>query len=232
MKRKPEAKGTAVELLNVPRYGQGTFDSLCAYYTGAMMLATLYPEYSPSFGNALERATKYMSLDPLIQHYGWEDNRRVLARWFYRGENVDKVVKILNSIMSFDETKTKVQYVELTRRNTTFDTTIVGNIDSGLPVMLGWDTEDYGCHAVLITGYWIGKEKWLMTADPSGSDEVSWDSLKAQQAGRGKFQVGLCKRHKGPRPLKSVTRDDKPVVYQWMPEQEYVRLNDLFANVT
>ena len=29
--------------------------------------------------------------------------------------------------------------------------------------------------------------------------------------------------------MKSVTEDDTPVVYQWTPQQEYVRLNDLFA---
>lgn len=62
-----------------------------AYYTGAMRLAILHPGYSSSIGRALE-------------HCGWEDNRRVLARWFCYDENVDKVVKILISIMAFDET--------------------------------------------------------------------------------------------------------------------------------
>ena len=169
--------------------------------------------------------------DPFIAHYGWEDNRRVLARWFYHGEDIEKVVKILNSIMSFDEAKTRFECVELTRHDRTFDTTIVDSIDEGLPVMLGWNTEDYGCHAVLVTGYWIGKEKWLTIRAPAGSEEVSWNSLKAQQDGRGKFEVGFCMRHLGPRPMKSVTKDETPVVYQWMPEQEYVPLNDLFANV-
>ncbi len=48
-----------VELLNVPWYSQGTFDSLCAYYTGAMMLSTLFPEYALQFGKAArQRNTK------------------------------------------------------------------------------------------------------------------------------------------------------------------------------
>ena len=57
MRRNPEAKGTEVELLNVPRYGQGTFDSLCAYYTGAMMLATnqvAYRRRTPAWNVDLE----------------------------------------------------------------------------------------------------------------------------------------------------------------------------------
>ena len=115
------------------------------------------------------------------------------------------------------------------RRERTFDDTIVGSIDIGLPVMLGWNTEDYGCHAVLVTGYWIGGEKWLTIRDPGGSTEVSWNSLKAQQKGNGKFEVGLCSEHTGPRPMKSVTEGEGPVVYQWTPRQKYVRLKDLFA---
>ena len=40
------------------------------YYTEAMMLATLFPEYAAEFGNAGQRTTKKMSRDPLIMHYG------------------------------------------------------------------------------------------------------------------------------------------------------------------
>ena len=131
--------------------------------------------------------------------------------------------------MASDESETRFDCVDLSRHDSTFDRTIVDSIDVGLPVMLGWNTEDYGCHAVLVTGYWIGKEKWLTLRDPGGSDAISWDSLKAQQAGNGKFEVGLCMQHVGPRPLKSVTKDDEPVVYQWMPTQEYESVKDLFA---
>lgn len=59
-----------VELLNVPCYGQGAFDSLCAYYTGAMMLSTLFPEYNTRFGKAArQRTTKHVSDDPLVKHH-------------------------------------------------------------------------------------------------------------------------------------------------------------------
>ena len=230
MRQSLDAKGTDVELLNVPRYGQGTFDGLCAYYTGAMMLATLFPEYAVKFGKAKPRATKYMSLDPLIGKYGAEDNRRVLSRWFYHGETIDKVVKILNANMADQEAATRFECLDMDRRERTFDQ-IVSSIGEGLPVMLAWNTEDYGCHAVLVTGYWIGREKWLTINDPGGSTEVSWTSLKAQQKGNGKFEVGLCRSHLGPRPMKSVTEDEMLMVYQWTPQQKYVLVKDLFDAV-
>ena len=107
---------------------------------------------------------------------------------------------------------------------------IVPSIDQGLPVMLGWNTYDYGCHAVLVTGYWIGTETWLTINDPGGSTEVSWNSLRLQQEGRGRFEVGLCSKHFGPRPMKSVTNDEASVVYQWMPDQHYVSVKSLFAD--
>ena len=229
MRRNRDAKGKEVELLNVPWYEQGTFDGLCAYYTGAMMLATLFPEYAVEFGRAKSRTTKYMSLDPLISMYGNEDHRIVLARWHHHGETIKKVVDILNSNMENQSESTRFEFVDMDRRERTFDETIVNSIDDGLPVMLGWDTEDYGCHAVLVTGYWVGKEKWLTINDPGGSSNVNWNSLKAQQKGNGKFEMGLCQFHLGPRPMKAVTENDAPVVYLWTPNQEWVGVKDLFS---
>ena len=78
-----------VELLNIPRYRQGDFDGLCAYYAGAMMLASLYPRFSMQFGELLaKRGTRGRALDPMIRYYEGEyrragpgkDDRYVLAR--------------------------------------------------------------------------------------------------------------------------------------------------------
>ena len=229
MRRSADAKGTAVELLNVPMYGQGMFDGLCAYYTGAMMLATLFPEYAGEFGRATSKAVKSMSRDPLIRNYGAKDDRVALAKWFHHGETIDTVVQLLNRLMKWEEVSTRFKCDPMDRRDRTFDW-VARSVNEGLPVMLGWNTEDYGCHAVLATGYWIGREKWLMVNDPSGSNEaVSWNSLKAQQKGKGRFEVGYVDEHKGPRPMKSVTEDQLPVIYQWMPKQRYERVVDLFA---
>ena len=221
-----------MELLSVPRWTQGAFDGLCAYYTGAMMLATLVPEYEAEFGRATTNAVRSMSRDPLFRQYGGdEDDRVVVARWFHRGENIDKVVAILNRNMRYEGLATRFEYLEMDLRNRPFER-IKRSIDDGLPVMLGWDTEDYGCHAVLVTGYWLGREKWLTVNDPGGANsEVSWDSLKVQRKRPGKFEVGVCVNHVGPRPMKSITDDRMiPDVHQWTPQQKYERVVDQFAD--
>lgn len=231
MRRNPTAtKGREVELLNVPLYEQGTFDGLCAYYTGAMMLATLFPQFAVEFGMMKTKTSaKHMSRDPLImEHGGDDDDRKVLAKWYYLGENIKKVVGILNTNMERRDTATRFEYKDRDRKDGTLND-IVDDIDQGLPVMLGWNTPDNGCHAVLVSGYWFGKEKWLTVNDPGGNTEFSWDSLKAQQKRRGKFEVGRCIRHFGPRPMKSVTDGKTSTVYQWTPEQTYVSVENLFG---
>ena len=201
---KRKKKLPRVELLNVPSYRQGTFDSLCAYYTAAMMLSTLFPEYARRFGVAArERATKNLSDDPLIKNYSDEDHRLILGRWFYQGEYVKKVTAILNKTMSADGDPTRFTCQRETAHDNTFHQVIANSINSGLPVMLGWNTPDYGNHAVLVTGYWEGREKWFLINDPEGNaHQISWDSLKQQKT--EKFEVGLCKpkTHVGYRPLK------------------------------
>ena len=157
-----------VELLNVPDYQQGEFDSLCTYYTGAMMLATLFPVYAAAFGSSGERTTKRMSNDPIIRNYSNEDHRRILARWFYLGEWIEKLVEILNATMESDGRETEFAYRKGNPSSDSTLRTIVESINDGLPVMLGWNAEDYGCHAVLVTGYMMGKEEWLITNDPAG----------------------------------------------------------------
>ena len=211
-----------VERLNVPNYKQGEFDSFCTYYPGAMMLATLFPVYAADFGSSGERTTKRMSNDPIIRNYSNADHRRILARWFYLGEWIKKLVEILNAIMEGDGRETAFAY---RRGNPSSDNTlrtIVESINEGLPVMLGWDAEDHGCHAVLVTGYMMGKEEWLITNGPNGgNDEISWCSLKAQQDRR--FEVGLCTHHVGPRPMKCKTssQGETPTIHQWTKDEEY-----------
>lgn len=214
-----------VELLNVPDYKQGEFDSLCTYYTGAMMLAALFPADAAYFGVSQERATKRMSLDPIIKNYSKEDHRHVLARWFYRGEWIEKMVRILNTIMHDADHADCYTEFDYRKGNPGSDRTfrrIVASVNDGLPVMLGWDAEDYGCHAVLVTGYRRSREDWLITNDPGGGVEISWNSLKHQQDRR--FEVGLCTQHDGSRPMKRTTakHGEIPTVCQWSTRtQEY-----------
>ena len=208
-----------VELLNVPSYRQGTFDGLCTYYTAAMMLSALFPEYTRNFGAAARRnANKNMSNDPLIKNYGDGDHKTILARWYYHGETVSKATAILNKTMRSDGKSTRFSCQLETAHSNTFHDVIAGSINDGLPVMLGWCTPDYGNHAVLISGYWEGSERWLLINDP-GDDayQISWDSLTQQK--KKKFEVGLCKpkTHTGYRPLKTYedAQGSSTTVYRW-----------------
>ena len=228
-RRKPDAEGTSVELLNVPHYQQGTFDNLCAYYAGAMMLASLFPKYAVRFGTARslnDQTFSTMSSDPLISQYyqpAQRNDLRALATWWHYGADVKDVVHILNRIVRNDKEIREnncFEHLRKQRVDTTF-AFIQGEIDKHLPVLLGWNTKDYGCHAVLVVGYWRGGEKWLTIRDPGGPTEVNWNSLKSQQAGM--FHVGLYRNgHSGVRPMKSITADsnDMPVVHEWRPEKE------------
>ena len=113
----------------------------------------------------------------------------------------------------------------------TFRNVIADSINSGLPVMLGWSTPDYGDHAVLIKGYWEGQEKWLLINDPAGdAQQISWDSLSQQRKQR--FAVGLCNpaSHTGYRPLKRTEAipGRTPVIERWSGD-EYKRIEDDFS---
>ena len=231
-----------VKLLNVPHYYQGTFDSLCVYYTGAMMLAALFPEYGPRFGASPNRkVSPRMSRDPLIaMHRPSGDGRndpRTLARWFYLGEYVGETVRTLNRIVTEDGNVAPFVSEDRNRVDGTFEW-ITENIDDGLPVMLGWNTEDYGCHAVLVVGYRRGRENWLTVNNPGGLTEVNWNSLRGQAEER--FNVGYCETgHRGPRPMKSVTRGENETesteVLQWTPKPDgtggmWVNIDEIWGN--
>ena len=219
-----------VELLNVPSFHQGSFDSLCTYYSAAMMLAALFPEEwgEFGFGEGRERTTKKGSNDPLINFYSNEDSRLILARWFYQGEYVKRAISILNKIMKEREIPTRFEYREETGHDNTFTDVIAGSIDAGLPVMLGWNTPDYGDHTVLVTGYWEGRERWLVINDPmDGADEMSWNSLKDQKTAN--FELGLCKpkTHKRYRPMKRAeAADGSPTTVGRWSANGYVPIGD------
>ena len=231
-----------VQLLGVPFYGQGSHDGLCTYYSAAMMLATFCPQHRSEFGeSSAEDVADFSIQDPIIKHYKGpmrsgptmstrEKHRKILSRWFYRGENLKPVANTLNEICSSSPFSTHFTYRELTSSDKTLRE-IRKNIDVGLPVMLGWDTEDLGCHAVLVVGYWNGKHSWFSLNDPSGMDDVSWDMLKAIKKRR--LEVIMCDRHKGPRPDKLVEHKRKGkkdlVTYRWTPDCKYDDLMQMFT---
>jgi hypothetical protein len=217
----------SVELLGVPSYYQGTYDSLCTYYAAAMLLTTLHPEYHDFFG----RGARYQRVglkveDPLIRNFPGpqkDTTDRVLATWFYRGAYLSDACKALNASMKEDQHDTRFKHALYTHRDSTFQL-IADDIDQGLPVMIGWTTVDYGVHCTLVVGYRKARRRWLILHDPSSVAEVCWEVLKDID----KWQLALVRvdRHDGPRPdrLTVVTNADnvnvRPTqIDRWWPHE-------------
>ena len=233
---KPRKRRTRAELLSIPDYRQGHFDGLCAYYTGAMMLAALYPQFAREFGELARRPSGRGQVDdPLIRQYKGSyrrrklgsDDRYVLAQWYYEGEYVETVMQILNRIMRDRDYGTRFVFARETAHDNTFRN-IASSIDEGLPVMLGWSTQDFGDHAVLVKGYWHGKNDWFLINDPGGDRQVSWQNLKRDK--NENFEVVRCdpEKHRGPRPDKVVTEAGQETIYRWVPEGEYQPIDEYF----
>ena len=226
---------TRAELLNVPHYHQGHFDGLCAYYTGAMMLAALYPRFAREFGERRPSGRGTRVDDPLIRLYKGTyrrsspgDDRHVLARWYYEGEYLKTVTDILNRVMREESYRTKFEFHEKQARDSTFRS-ITSSIDEGLPVMLSWSSQDFGDHAVLVKGYWHGRNDWFLINDPGGDQQVSWQNLKRDK--NQNFEVVTCdpEKHQGPRPDKAVVEGDDERIYRWTPDGEYVPIDEYFV---
>ncbi len=239
---RPRNRRTQVQLLSIPCYQQGHFDGLCAYYTGAMMLAALYPQFDREFGELTRRPSgrgRRRVEDPLIRLYKGDyrkpragsDDRYVLARWYYEGEYLETVKNTLNRVMKEEGYKTRFDCEKRTAHDSTFRN-IASSIDEGLPVMLGWHTEDFGNHAVLVTGYWHGKNDWLLINDPGGDQQICWQNLKRDK--KENFEVVTCnpEKHRGPRPDMVVTEGGEDTIYRWTPVPEggtdYMELDTLF----
>ena len=106
---------------------------------------------------------------------------------------------------------------------------IEDSIDKGLPVLIGWETDDYGNHAVLVTGYWHGDDDWLLLNDPGGETRMSWQVLHS--AAKAKLGVVRCdpQTHAGPRPDKALTSSGGTVeIQRWIPQRRYVALEQHF----
>ena len=202
------------------------------------MLASLYPRFSRDFGELVKKSgLRKRAHDPLIRHYVGEyraarpgkDDRYVLARWFFEGEYVTALSETLNNVMKESNEGTRFDSHDRDASSETF-WAIAKSIDNGLPVILGWNTADYGNHAVLVTGYWHGVDDWLLLNDPGGDTEISWQVLR--KAVEDKLDVLTCipKTHFGPRPDKAVTsKNERVEFHRWMPDKSYVPLDELFG---
>lgn len=225
------------ELLNIPDYRQGTHDCLCTYYSCAMLLATIHPQYQEHFGVGSRRKKAGLVVeDPLIKYFQRDSVNttpdKSLASWFYGGAHLHKAHQLLNRIMRKEGHRTRFTYIEETKHDNTFDN-IADSIEQGLPVLVGWNTQDFGDHTVLVRGYEVGQQHWFLLRDPGGNERVSWESLKATMTTRmGVLRINP-ERHDGLRPDKLTSKNHERRLERWWHKngkQGYFDIAELFAS--
>ncbi|MCY1015890.1 hypothetical protein [Pyxidicoccus sp. MSG2] len=234
-----KSRADRVELLNIPDYRQGTHDGLCTYYSCAMLLATLHPEYQSMFGVGDRRRKAGLVVeDPLIKHFPRDGvnttSDKALASWFYGGSHLLTAKRLLNRIMRHDGHKTRFVHAQETKHDNTFDV-IAESIDQGLPVLIGWNTGDFGDHTVVVRGYKISQLRWFLLRDPSGDERISWESLKATMTARMEVLRVNPATHAGLRPDKLSHVDDGWKIERWWHQdgrQDYFDVKELFASAS
>lgn len=224
----------SVELLGVPNYYQGSHDSLCTYYAAAMLLATLHPEYHDLFGRGARRQRVGLKVeDPLIKNFPGSKQipkDQVLSSLFYGGAYLKDIYTALKATMREGGLDTKFKRKLYNRSQNTFDF-IAENIDNGLPIMIGWNTIDFGVHCALVIGYRIAARQWLVLHDPScGNDEVCWEVLK--DIDRSRHELISVEYHDGPRPdLLTEDKKGQKQIHRWWPREGkigYHRIDELY----
>jgi hypothetical protein len=180
-----------VYVIGYPEYRQGSHDGLCVYYSAAMMLGSIFPDSRPLFGEG-DRVRKagIVTRDPLFQHFEAREPTRGSGKgvcdWYFRGKELADVVPALNDAAASFGVKEAFSYHGKGAWSDKTFRRIRSAIDDGLPVILGWQSREYGNHCVLVEGYSVpSRRRWLMVNDPgAGRDAICWEDLN----GRGTAQ--------------------------------------------
>jgi hypothetical protein len=204
-----------------------------------MLLATLHPEYQSKFGVGNRRRKAGLVVeDPLIKNFTRDSvntsTDKALASWFYGGSHLSTAKRLLNRIMRKDEHRTRFLHDEETKHNNTFDV-IANSIDQGLPVLIGWNTGDFGDHTVVVRGYEINQLHWFLLRDPGGDERISWESLKATMTARMEVLRVDPETHVGLRPDKLSHRGSDWQIERWWHQegrQDYFDIKGLFASAS
>jgi hypothetical protein len=183
-----------VRLVGIVLRQQGTHDSLCAYYSAAMMLCALRPELEEQFDAPEAR------LDPLYANLPRRKGRtleRSVAEWLTSGVSLPALCRALNTACgggtAFRHRKGDVD-VEWIREQ----------VDQGLPCILGWESREMGNHTSLVIGYEHfprSRSRWLRLLDPiRAQDTLEWGQLT--RLATGPLEAVWCRAHQGVRPDK------------------------------
>ena len=207
----PQARRTTVRLTGIAQRSQGTHDSLCAYYSAAMLLCALRPEFDEQFDAA------HVGLDPLFGHLPRARGTSVegaVAEWLTSGVRLDALARALDRACAAaveNPARTRFVYRRATRGDDTVDF-LRRQIDLGLPCILGWESRELGDHTSLVVGYdrYAGSaSQWLRLADPIRTQElIEWGQLRA--LAKARLELIVCTAHDGVRPDKlTVARDGR-----------------------
>jgi hypothetical protein len=190
-----------VRLTGIVLRQQGTHDSLCAYYSAAMLLCALRPEFEEQF-DAPE-----VGLDPLYANLPRRSGRtleRSVADWLTSGVGLPSLTKALNTAC---KRGTRFRH----RQGGVGVDWIHQQIDRGLPCILGWESREMGNHTSLVIGYerfTKSKSHWLRLLDPiRAQDTMEWGQLA--RLATEPIEAVWCEAHEGVRPDKlTVQRRD------------------------
>ncbi len=207
---------TSVRLLGIRLREQGTHDSFCAYYSAAMLLCTLRPEFDDDFDAV------HVRLDPLFSNLPRRRSLdRVVAEWLTTGVRFGPLASSLNTACK-GGTRFRAKRAPCGARTLRL---LRANVDRGLPTVCGWESRELGNHTVLVVGYddYAGSSsRWLRVLDPTrGQEVIEWGQLA--RVVTAPLDIIWCASHDGVRPDRlTAERDTEGVlmrsrVERWIP---------------
>jgi hypothetical protein len=183
-----------VRLVGIVGRQQGTHDSLCAYYSAAMLLCALRPEFEEQFDAPEVR------LDPLYANLPRRPGRtleRSVTDWLTSGVGLSSLCQALNRACA---PRTRFRF----RKGAVDVGFLHAQIESGLPCILGWESREMGNHTSLVMGFEKfarSKSRWLRLLDPiRAQDTIEFGQLA--RLATAPLEVVWCERHDGIRPDK------------------------------
>jgi hypothetical protein len=190
-----------VKLTGIVLRQQGTHDSLCAYYSAAMLLCSLRPEFELQFD------APSVEQDPLYAHLPRRNGQtleRCVADWLTSGVRLQSLAQALNGAGGGGS---RFRY----RKGTVSFEWLKEQIDGGLPFLLGWESREMGNHTSLVIGYdhfSRSKSRWVRLLDPiRATDVIEWGQL--MRLAQAPLEAIWCDQHDSTRPDKLTVARDK-----------------------
>jgi len=209
-----------------------------------MLLGTLWPSNfnGAVFGAGDRRQKKgFMTNDPLLESIS-ESPEKALADWFFRGQYLKDAAPWIRKALRKRLTgigqesyprftckqKNKPRISDNSGDPALLE--IATSILNGCPVVMAYDAPDLGCHGVLVVGYEIGDEPWLILNDPgeTHATRLNWMTLRQQQHSRLELllandQPGLPSHLLRPDLMFALPNADELVRWRWWAKNNKAR---------